>query len=167
MGHSSKDKFLDPVQALYFHSSMTYIENQAWQRYFDGTDGFAGITTDTEALRTCSGLDAMQEWGDDQSNSPAVDIAEGVAAYLLIRRADVGAGGTTNAAQRIFETGISAHLAAAIIDEDDVHLFAGRRGSGDKRRIARDLLGGGAAREQAQLRHSFGKGADQLIIAGH
>ena len=41
----------------------------------------------------------MQERGDDQANSPTIDIAEGVPTYLLIRGTDVGAGSTTNAAK--------------------------------------------------------------------
>src|SRR5947208_6967825 len=62
---------------------------------------------------------------------------------------------------------ISSHLTAAIIDKHNVHLFVRRRGTSDKSRIARNLLGCGAACKQTQLRHSLGKRADQFIIPGH
>src|SRR6266487_1999453 len=167
MGHRTENKFLDPVQAFCLHCTMTNVENQAWQRYFDGTNSFAGITADTEALWTCSGLKAMQEWSDDKSNSATVDIAEGVAAHLLIGWADVGTGSTTNAAQCIFETGIIAHLTTPIINKNDMHLFVRRRGTSDKSRIARNVLGSGTACKQAQLCHGLGKRADQFIITSH
>src|ERR1700676_3984848 len=167
MGHRPKDKFLDPVQTFCLHDAAAYIEEQARQGDLDRADSFAGITTDAETLWPCPGLKTVQERGDNQANSPAINMAEGMSSHLLIGWTDVGTGSTTNAAQCIFKAGVSAHLTAPIIDEDNMHLFVRRSRAGDKRCIASQLLGRGTASKQAQLRHGLGKRADQFIIASH
>src|SRR5205085_5995719 len=114
----------------------------------DRADGFTGITTDAKTLwpRIC--FDAMMKRRHDQPDSSTVNIAEHMSAHLLIRGTDIGAGRTANAAQRLLETGISSHLTAPVIDEDNMHLFTRSCRTGDKGSIARDLLRSSAAGEQ-------------------
>src|SRR5207244_3956176 len=89
----------------------------------DRANRLTGVTTDTQALWSRTRCNAMMERRHDQTDSAAVDVPERVASYLLIGWADVGAGRTTDTAQSIFETRISAHLAASVVDEHNVHLF--------------------------------------------
>src|SRR6516165_3710675 len=97
---------------------------------------------------------------DDQADSAAVDVAKGMATNLSIRRTNVCAGGTTNAAQRLFETWVGPHLTTTIINKQNVHLFFRRSRSCNECRITGYMLSGRATRKQAQLCDGLGKGAD-------
>src|SRR6266566_4437776 len=132
-----------------FSHAAAHIQDQARQRYLYRTDGFAGVTADTQALWSRVCLQAMVKRRHDQPDRAAVDIAKGVTADLLVGRADVRTGRAANAAQCVLEPGVGSHLAAPVIDEDDMHFFARSCRTGDKGRIARDLLGSRTAREQA------------------
>src|SRR3989442_13124824 len=160
MCHSSKDEPLEQGHAFGRHRATAYIENQAWQRNLDGADGFTGIATDAQALWTRVRLNAMMEGSDNEAYGAAIYIAKGVSTYLLVGRTDIGTGGATNTAQGLLEARISSHLTAPIVDEEDMHLFARSSWPGQEGRIACDVLGCGAAGEEAQLRHGLGKCAN-------
>ena len=59
------------------------------------------------------------EHGTDR---PRVHRAVGVAAGALVDRADVEARGAADAAQRLAPDAVGEHVAAAVVEEDDVHL---------------------------------------------
>src|SRR6266702_4638924 len=143
--HRPKDHLLQPRQPIRLNHATAHVQDQVRQGYLDRAHGFAGVTAYTQTLRSRICLESVVERRYYQSNCATVDVAEDVTSDLLVGRADVGTGRAAYAAQRLFKMRISPHLTAAIIDKHNVHLFVRRRGTRDKSRIARNLLGCGTA----------------------
>ena len=98
----------------------------------------------------------------DQPDRARVDVAEGVSADDLVGRADVGAGAAADTAQRVADAVRFTHLAAAVVEQDDVHLLA-RLGSGDAGGVGAQRLRGGGARQELELVLSVGPGGDSAF----
>ena len=132
----------------------------------DRADRLAGIAGEAHALRLGDRVEPVMELRHDQADRAGVDVAEDMAADFAIRRADIGAGAAADAVQRLPELRHRAHLAAAVVDQDDVHLVPGGR-AGDEGGVDGHPLPGAAAAEQAELGDGVVEGRDQLFDAGH
>src|SRR5579859_6115206 len=97
----------------------------------------------------------MVEGCDDQADRAAIDMPKGMSTHLLIGRTHIRTGRTTNTTEGVFETRIGAHLAASIIEQDNVHLFARGRWTSEKGGVAGNGLGGRATGQQTQLGHGL------------
>ncbi len=164
-GVGGEDDLLGDRQALGGHHHLADIQDLAREGDADRADGLAGVAGDAEALGAGGGVQPMEERSHHQPDRAGVDVTEDVAADLPVRRADVGAGGAADAVERLAELGPVGHRAAAVVDEDDVHLVA-RRGAGDEGGVGGEALGGGAAGEEADLGHRVVEGGYQLLDPG-
>ena len=97
-----------------------------------------------------------------QPDRTRIDVPERVSPDHRIRRADVRARPTANAAQRRRDLRIRRHPATPVVEQQNVHLLARLR-PGDARRIRAQLLRRRRARQQLQLSLRIGPGRHQLL----